>query len=104
MTSPSHRPCGRASGPGRHKALGLTLVLCGLALSGCSGSAPPVFGAVFGLEGADVAPFTVGKVPEPSPSADDRILGLAASNPGQCIYLRPDNRRFRATCPDGYQL
>ncbi|MBB4002455.1 hypothetical protein [Aurantimonas endophytica] len=85
------------------RALGAVLV-CSAFLSGCSGAGlPPVFGAVFGLEGAEVAPFTVGTVPEPTPSAGDRVLGLAASSPGQCIYLRSDNRRFRATCPEGYK-
>ncbi|NDV85698.1 hypothetical protein GTW51_03180 [Aurantimonas aggregata] len=81
------------------------LLFCFTVLSGCSGAGlPPVFGAVFGLEGADVAPFTVGTVPDPSPSPGDNILGLAANFPGQCIYRRADNRRFRAACPDGYKL
>ena len=81
------------------------LLISAVGLSGCSANGlPPVFGAVFGLEGANVAPFTVGTVPEPMPAASDRILGLAANSPGQCIYLRSDNRRFRATCPEGYRL
>ena len=81
------------------------LLVSAVGLSGCSANGlPPVFGAVFGMEGANVAPFTVGTVPEPVPADSDRILGLAANNPGQCIYLRSDNRRFRAACPDGYRL
>ena len=81
------------------------LLVAAVGFSGCSANGlPPVFGAVFGLEGADVAPFTVGTVPETVPAGSDRILGLAANNPGQCISLRSDNRRFRAACPDGYRL
>jgi hypothetical protein len=105
MTSRSHFSGAVARRSGRSAAFGAVLLLGSVTLSGCSGAGlPPVFGAVFGLEGADTAPFTVGTVPEPVPAATDRILGLAANNPGQCIYLRSDNRRFRAACPEGYRL
>lgn len=73
-------------------------------LSGCTGpEGTPVLGAVFGLEDAAQAPFRVGKVPDPVVGPGDRVLGQAANNPGQCIYLR-DRGRFRAPCPEGYQL
>ncbi len=62
-----------------------------------------MLGAVFGLEDADVAPFKVGKIPDPVVQPNDKVLGQAANNPGQCIYVRgTNNRRFRANCPDGY--
>ena len=94
----------KSSRTARHWGLSV-LLISAVGLSGCSANGtPPVFGAVFGLEGANVAPFTVGTVPAPVPADSDRILGLAANNPGQCIYQRSDNRRFRAACPDGYRL
>lgn len=97
-------PRGRTSSARNRCGLAV-LIVSAIGLSGCSANGlPPVFGAVFGLEGANVAPFTVGTVPEPVPADSDRILGLAANNPGQCIYLRSDSRRYRAACPDGYRL
>lgn len=85
----------------------LGAVLAGaMALSGCSGGAlPPVFGAVFGQFGAEVAPFRVGRIPETVVRPGDRVLGLAANNPGQCIYLNgQENRRFRANCLEGFKV
>lgn len=84
----------------------LSALVGALVLSGCTGGAlPPVFGAVFGLAGAEVAPFRVGRIPETVVTSDDRVLGLAANNPGQCIYLSgQSNRRFRAACPEGYKV
>lgn len=82
-----------------------TVLSTGL-LAGCSAEAlPPVFGAVFGLEGADVAPFRVGTLPEPVVKPGDAVIGLAAAQPGQCIYRRAStNYRFRAECPEAYAL
>ncbi len=84
----------------------LAALVGAVVLSGCTGGAlPPVFGAVFGLAGAEVAPFRVGRIPETVITSDDRVLGLAANNPGQCIYLSgQSNRRFRAACPEGYKV
>lgn len=77
-----------------------------LLLSACSsGPRSPVFGAVFGLENAETIPFRSGQVPEPAPQPGDRVLGLAANAPGQCIYLRANGRqRFIANCPEGYDV
>ncbi|MEF2550811.1 hypothetical protein VQ042_05440 [Aurantimonas sp. A2-1-M11] len=77
-----------------------------LLLSGCGGTGlPPAFGAVFGLEGADVAPYRVGRLPETTAGPDDRVIGEAANATGQCIYVRGGtNLRFRAACPDEYGL
>ena len=62
-----------------------------------------MLGAVFGLANADVAPFKVGKIADPVVRPDDEVLGQAANNPGQCIYVRGTNkRRFRSNCRDGY--
>lgn len=84
----------------------LAALVGAVVLSGCTGGAlPPVFDAVFGLSGAAVAPFQVGRIPETVVTSDDRILGLAANNPGQCIYLSgQSNRRFRAACPEGFKV
>ena len=75
-------------------------------LTGCGNSQsgrPAVLGAVFGLADADVAPFKVGKIADPVVQPGDNVLGQAANNPGQCIYVRGANkRRFRANCRDGY--
>lgn len=76
-------------------------------LSGCvsENSLPPVFGAVFGLKGATTAPFVIGTIPDPVVRSGDRVIGTAANNPGQCIYFRgTSDRRFRADCPEGYDL
>lgn len=81
--------------------------LAGLLLvSGCSGTGlPPVFGAVFGLEGAEDAPYRVGRLPEVAAEPSDRVIGQAANAAGQCIYVRGNsNLRFRSSCPDGYRL
>jgi len=98
----------RSPGPqGLRKPGCLFAALIGaVVLSGCtSGALPPVFGAVFGLSGAEVAPFRVGRIPETVVTSDDRVLGLAANNPGQCIYLSgQSNRRFRAACPEGFKV
>lgn len=92
------------------RAVTLTPIVLGAAalagLSGCGNAQsgrPAVLGAVFGLANADDAPFKVGTIPAPAVGASDRLLGQAANNPGQCIYVRgTSNRRFRADCPDGY--
>ena len=76
-------------------------------VAGCtsgSGPLPPVFGAVFGLEDAESTPFRSGKIPEATPGPGDKVLGLAANAPGQCVYRRADSRRFIANCPDGYDV
>jgi len=77
-----------------------------LLLSACGdGPRSPVFGAVFGLENAETIPFRSGQVPEPAPQPGDRVLGLAANAPGQCIFLRANGRhRFIASCPEGYDV
>lgn len=76
-----------------------------LMVSGCTGpEGSPVLGAVFGLENAAQAPFQVGRIPDPAVRPGDRVIGQAANNPGQCIYLRGGAQRFRANCPDGYEL
>ncbi|GGE19562.1 hypothetical protein GCM10011390_43500 [Aureimonas endophytica] len=90
----------------RHAArLGLWAAV--LAASGCAsreGELPPVFGAVFGLEGATRIPYRTGKIPEPVVRPVDRVLGDAANSPGQCIFVTPTGRRFRANCPEGYAI
>ena len=77
---------------------GVLLLLC---LSGCASDRPlpPVFGAVFGVSGAEVRPFVVGHIPDPPVGPGDRRIGTAANNPGQCIWQRPSKARFRAACP-----
>ncbi len=98
----------RSQTPRWHRKNGclLAALVGAIVLSGCTGGAlPPVFGAVFGLSGAEVAPFRVGRIPETVVTSDDRVLGLAANNPGQCIYLSgQSNRRFRAACPEGFKV
>ncbi|MEC5323408.1 hypothetical protein [Aurantimonas sp. A3-2-R12] len=98
----------RSLTPHGHRKNGclLAALVGAVVLSGCTGGAlPPVFGAVFGLSGAEVAPFRVGRIPETVITSDDRVLGLAANNPGQCIYLSgQSNRRFRAACPEGFKV
>lgn len=83
-------------------------VLAALAsAAGCrseNGSLPPVFGAVFGVENANSIPYQVGKIPDPTVRPQDKVIGDAANNPGQCIYRTPTNRRYRAKCPDGYAI
>lgn len=73
-------------------------------LAGCtSGPLPPVFGAVFGLENAETIRYQSGKIPEATAGPGDRVLGLAANAPGQCVYQRAgSSRRFIADCPEGY--
>ncbi|MBO0664009.1 hypothetical protein LQ948_15345 [Jiella sp. MQZ9-1] len=73
-------------------------------LAGCTkGPLPPVFGAVFGLENAESVPFRSGKVGEPGVEPGDRVIGLAANAPGQCIYRRAGSGyRYLAACPEGY--
>lgn len=95
---------GKAVGDGLRRAafasvLGLSLV----ALSGCTGrdNLPPVFGAVFGITGAPVRAFTEGRLPDPVVAPGSRLVGSAASNPGQCIWQDAAGRRFRAACPEG---
>ncbi|MCB8838098.1 hypothetical protein [Aurantimonas sp. VKM B-3413] len=81
------------------------VLAAGLVVTGCTdGTArlPPVFGAVFGLEGAETAPFRVGTIPKPEVGPGDEVIGLAANSPGECVYRRRDNRRFFAACPEGY--
>lgn len=111
------RPCTRGgdlaaggaarSGTSRrtHRAAAALAASC-LLLSACgSGPRSPVFGAVFGLEDAETIPFRSGRIPEPAPEPGDRVLGLAANAPGQCIFLRANGRhRFIASCPDGYDV
>lgn len=78
-----------------------------LALGGCrseDGRLPPVFGAVFGAEGARTIPYQVGTLPEPVVRPGDRVVGDAANNPGQCIYRTVGDRRYRAACPEGYAV
>ncbi len=65
---------------------------------------PPVFGAVFGAEGARSVPYETGRIPDPAVRPGDRVIGDAANNPGQCIYRTPTGRRFRADCPEGYAI
>ena len=80
-------------------------VIAGLALlAGCgSGPLPPVFNAVFGLEDAESVPFRSGKLPDPMAGPGDRVLGLAANSPGQCVYQRANRQqRFISSCPEGY--
>ncbi|MCD1641432.1 hypothetical protein [Aurantimonas coralicida] len=102
------KDCRQASGRQRAPALiAWGAALAGLLLvSGCSGTGlPPVFGAVFGLEGAEDAPYRVGRLPEVAVEPGDRVIGQAANAAGQCIYVRGDsNLRFRSSCPDGYRL
>lgn len=87
---------------------GLVLLALPLVLAGCGGGGgrlPPVFGAVFGLEGAETYPFVPGRVAEPAVGPGDRLIGESASQPGQCIYADDGTaRRFRAACPDGFNL
>lgn len=74
---------------------------CGLLLlSGCSAISKdsPVFGAVFGVSGAAVTPYTPGKIPEPQSAPGDREVGKAANNPGLCIWETKAGNRFRADC------
>ncbi|MBO0904865.1 hypothetical protein [Jiella sonneratiae] len=77
-----------------------------MGLSGCtSGPLPPVFGAVFGLENAERTPHRSGEIPAAVVAPGDRVLGLSANSPGQCIYQRArSNRRFVADCPEGYDV
>ncbi len=74
------------------------------ALASCaSGPLPPVFGAVFGLENAESVRYRSGQIPEPAVEPGDKLLGLAANSPGQCVYRRAGSaRRYIATCPEGY--
>lgn len=95
---PDRRGCrwGRAAGL---VALGAA---CAVA-SGCSGrdNLPPVFGAVFGVTGAPVRPFSQGRLPEPVVEPGSRLVGSAAAAPGTCIWQDAGGRRFRAACPEG---
>lgn len=79
------------------------LAATAVALSACvqRGELPPVFGAVFGITGAEVTPFTNGRIPEPAVLPNSRLVGGAASVPGSCIWQDPAGRRFRAACPEG---
>lgn len=72
-------------------------------LAGCSGrdNLPPVFGAVFGVTGAPVRPFTEGRLTETVVEPNSRLVGSAASVPGQCIWQDEAGQRFRAACPEG---
>ena len=74
-----------------------------LVLVGCGGQGTrsPVFGAVFGLSGAEETPHTIGKIPEPVAHPGDRLIGKAANNPGLCIWENRAGRRFRADCSTG---
>ena len=79
----------------------VAVAVCGLlGLSACSSVSKdsPVFGAVFGVSGAAVTPYTPGKVPEPQPGPGDRMVGKAANNPGLCIWETKAGNRFRADC------
>ena len=82
--------------------LGLALVCLG----GCGSTEglPPVFGAVFGVAGARVDPYEIGKVPELPVGPGDSVVGTAANSPGNCIWRNGENRRFRAACPEGYRV
>ncbi|MEX6506277.1 hypothetical protein [Jiella sp. M17.18] len=103
--------CGAAAAAGRPARMRTAFAAGGLAalaiLGGCSGShgqLPPVFGAVFGVPGAETVPYRLGQIPKPVVEPGDRVLGLAANQPSQCIYVRGKNsRRFVAPCPQGYQ-
>lgn len=80
------------------------LVALASCVAGCQSdlASAPVFGAVFGLDGAAVTPFTTGKIPERPARSGDAVIGSAANNPGLCIWRDRNNRRFRADCPEGY--
>lgn len=73
----------------------------GLSACGQRDRLPPVFGAVFGVTGAEVTPFTQGRIPEAAVRSNSRLVGAAAANPGSCIWRDPAGRRFRAPCPEG---
>ena len=90
--------------PGGRTAL-LALATAVSVLGGCAGrNGSDVLPAVFGLEGASASPYRVGKIPDPVLAPGDRVIGLAANSPGQCIYLRAGGtRRLRADCPAGYK-
>ena len=81
----------------------LAVVCAGPFLTACRSDAPlpPVFGAVFGLSGAEVTPFTNGRILEIAVRPGDRLVGAAAANPGSCIWQDKVGRRFRADCPEG---
>lgn len=83
--------------------IAVVAVFAALCLGGCSGDGlrAPVFGAVFGVTGAEVTPHTIGKVPEPTAHPGDRLIGKAANNPGLCIWENRAGRRFRADCAAG---
>lgn len=97
----------RASGErtgGQGRALGFALAgLAMMATAGCASrdNLPPVFGAVFGITGAPVRPFTEGRLADPAVGPDSRLVGAAAANPGSCIWQDASGRRFRAACPEG---
>ncbi|KQT82480.1 hypothetical protein ASG48_15515 [Aurantimonas sp. Leaf443] len=60
---------------------------------------------MFGLDGAEVAPYRTGKVREVVPGPGDRLIGQSANVPDDCIYARSASGvRFRAACPDGFEL
>lgn len=75
-------------------------------LAGCAADKPfpPVFNAVFGLSTAQSNPYSVGKIEEVAAGEGDSVVGAAANSAGNCIWVRPDASRFRAACPDGYQV
>ncbi|SJZ82860.1 hypothetical protein SAMN05428963_103194 [Consotaella salsifontis] len=84
----------------------LAVLSCVGILSGCTGGGdlPPVFNAVFGLRNARAVPHEVGTIPERQVSARDHLIGGAANDPGSCIYNDTAGRRFKAACPDGYEI
>ena len=84
------------------RTVAAVLLLPLLPLSGCGDSLrAPVFGAVFGLSGAEVTPHTIGKIPEPVAHPGDHMIGKAANNPGLCIWENRIGQRFRADCAPG---
>ena len=84
--------------------MSMMLGVVALVFGGCQRDEPlpPVFGAVFGISGAAVTPFSQGRIPEPIANPGDRLVGSAANNPGLCIWQNRVGRRFRAECPEGY--
>lgn len=74
------------------------LMMAVLSACGGQGTKSPVFGAVFGISGAEVTPHVVGRIPEPVAHPGDRLVGKAANNPGLCIWENRVGQRFRADC------
>ncbi|RFC66270.1 hypothetical protein DYI37_02130 [Fulvimarina endophytica] len=86
-----------------HASLALVFAL---GLTGCTDrGGTSIADAVFGLETGGAKRFQEGTIPAPEVREGDRVIGLSANTPGQCIWQRAgSNRRLEAACPEGFGL